>query len=108
MNPSKGDLVLVSDGKRTSTCIILTAPYSGISEVTCDFYYSYCLEDGLFGLVYTHEIISIVAENFAPDFEFESELFETDYAYYAELYENFAYFPSFYPLPLDDDTDEDD
>jgi len=99
--------VLVSNGEITTTCIILTPSYSSTETKNHDFYYSYCLEDGLFGLVYGREIISIVAENFAPDFEFESELFDTDYSYYADLYDRFAYFPTLFP-PLPDDTDSSD
>ena len=106
---SKGDLVLVTDGKITTTCIVLTLPFNVSNDEANDFYYSYCLETGLFGLIYNREIISIVSEKFAPDFEFESELFDTNYSYYADLYDRFAYFPPFFPLidDLDDDSDED-
>jgi hypothetical protein len=106
MNPQKGDLVLVSDGEITTTCIILTTRYNMTSSVEHDFYYSYCIDTGLFGLVYGREIISIVSENFAPNFEFESELFETDYAFYADLYERFSYYPKMFP-PDEDSSDED-
>lgn len=109
MKPNKGDLVLISNGDRTTTCIILTPSYTPQETKNHDFYYSYCLEDGLFGLVYGKEIIAIVSEDFAPAFEFESELFNTDYSYYADLYDRFAYFPSLFP-PLfdDDDSSEED
>ena len=107
MRPNKGDLVLVSNGERTTTCIVLTPSYTSSETKNHEFYYSYCLEDGLFGLIYSREIIAIVAENFAPDFEFESELFDTDYSYYADLYDRFAYFPSLFPPIDEDETDED-
>ena len=102
--PGKGDLVLVSNGERTTTCIVLTPSYRGSASINYEFYYSYCLEDGIFGIIYTKEIISIVAKSFAPDFEFESELFDTDYSYYADLYDRFAYFPLLFPE--EDETDE--
>ena len=101
--------MLVSNGEYTTTCIILTPPYDPTDNNDNNFYYSYCLEDGLFGLIYSREIISIVSKNFAPDFEFESELFDTDYSFYADLHDRFAYFPSIFPaLKSDcDDNDED-
>ena len=105
---NKGDLVLVSNGERTTTCIILTTSYTTETEKNYDFYYSYCLEDGLYGLVYGREIVSVVATNFAPDFEFESELFDTNYTYYADLYERFAYFPTLFPSPDGDSESSDD
>lgn len=104
MYPKKGDLVLVSDGERTTTCIVLTTSFVGSSNTNNAFYYSYCLEDGIFGLIYSKEILSIVAPNFAPDFEFESDLFETDYSYYNEIYQKFAYFPSIFSI--DDEIDD--
>ena len=104
----KGDLVLVGDGERTTTCIILTEKYSVTSQKGESFYYSYCLEDGLFGLVYEKEIISLVAKSFAPDFEFHSELFETNYSYYADLYDNYAYFPSMWSFDFEDDSDDEE
>jgi len=103
----KGDLVLISNGIKTTTCIILTQSYRVTSEVDNDFYYSYCLEDGLYGLVYNREMISIVSNQFAPDFEFESELFDTNYSYYADLYDRFAYFPQIFPYFSDDDDTDD-
>ncbi len=105
---TKGDLVLISDGAKTSTCIILTQPFKVTGSKSDDFYYSYCLESGLFGLVYEREIISIVAPDFAPDFEFKSDLFDTNYDYYADLYERFAYFPYFYPFLNDPDSEDEE
>jgi len=101
----KGDLVLVSKEEVTTTCIILTSRFQITTNTKQSFYYSYCIDDGLFGLVYEKEIIALVAKSFAPDFEFHSELFETDYSYYADLYEQFAYFPSFW---VSDDEDDDE
>jgi hypothetical protein len=102
---SKGDLVLATGGEQTSSCIILTDRYVVTSSFGESFYYSYCLESGLFGLIYEKEIVGLVCKAFAPDFEFHSELFETDYSYYSDLYENFAYFPSFWDFDPDDEEE---
>lgn len=111
MEIKKGDLVLVSKGDTTRTCIILTDKDIIDSHGEYEFYYTYCLETGLYGLVYIHEITSMVSHGFAPDFEFHSEIFDTNYSYYAELYERFSYFPAYYPADypsIAEDTEEDD
>jgi len=107
MKPSKGDLIFVSAGETTSTCIILTQVYIISTNPGRSFYYTICIETGLYGVVYDHEITSIICESFAPNFEFESELFETDYSHYSELYESFAYFPTIW-YPLENSEDDDD
>tara|TARA_B100000424_G_scaffold258561_1_gene240558 strand:+ start:22 stop:339 length:318 start_codon:yes stop_codon:yes gene_type:complete len=101
----KGDLVLISDGTTTSTCIILTDEFVICSNKNRGFYYSVCLESGVYGIVYNNEITSVACKGFAPDYEFKSELFETDYSYYAEMYRHFAYFPSFWEEDSSDDED---
>ena len=105
MKANKGDLVLISDGEQISTCIVLTEIFNISSELDNGFYYTVCIETGLYGIVYDNEITSVVCENFAPDFQFKSELFETDYSYYAELYESFSYFPFWYG---DEDSSDED
>ena len=97
---------MVSKGETTRTCIVLTDKDIIDSQGECEFYYTYCLETGLYGLVYVYEITSVVSRGFAPDFEFHSEIFDTNYSYYAELYEQFSYFPAFYPY-IDDETEDD-
>tara|TARA_R100000664_G_C2640910_1_gene65973 strand:- start:67 stop:396 length:330 start_codon:yes stop_codon:yes gene_type:complete len=104
----KGDLVLVSDGATTSTCIILTSRYDAQGKTNYVFYYTYCLETGLFGIVYLDEIVSVVCKDFAPDFEFHSELFETDYSFHEAIFENFSYFPGIWNYDLDDDSSDDE
>jgi len=103
----KGDLVLISDGQITSTCIILTDEYHSLAPF--GFFYTYCLETGMYGIIYTNEITSIVSKSFAPDFEIASDLFDEKYKYYSDLYEQFSYFPDFYPydysFAYDQDTD---
>tara|TARA_B100000686_G_C16732277_1_gene941430 strand:- start:308 stop:655 length:348 start_codon:yes stop_codon:yes gene_type:complete len=105
----KGALVLVSDGVNTSTCIILTEKFAVSSEKNYNFFYSYCLETGIYGIIYENEITSLVAPDFAPDFEFSSTLFDTDYAYHEAIFESFAYFPGIwsYDLSSEDDESED-
>jgi len=92
----KGDLVLISGADQTSTCIILTEMFQ-VSFDNYNFYYTYCVETGLYGVVYETEITSLVAPNFAPDFVFESALFDTDYDWDDYLYDQFSYFPSLFP-----------
>jgi hypothetical protein len=104
MKVAKGDLVFITDGERTSTCIVLTSEFVICSKKNRGFYYTVCLETGVYGIVYNNEITSIVCKGFAPDYEFKSELFETDYSYYAEMYKHFAYFP----MMWEDDSSEDD
>jgi hypothetical protein len=103
----KGDLVLISDGNTTSTCIVLTEMFS-VSSGDDSFYYTYCLETGMYGVVYEDEIVSLVTAAFAPDFVFHSELFDNHYQYYSHLYEEFAYFPSFFPFEESEDSTEED
>jgi hypothetical protein len=106
VKPNKGDLVLVSDGSAISTCIVLTDIFNVTTDPDKGFYYTLCIETGLYGIIYDHEITSIVCEGFAPDYEFKSELFETDYSHYADLYEGFSYFPLVWSL--DDESSEED
>jgi hypothetical protein len=105
MDYSKGDLVLVSNGTQSSTCIILTEKYTTTAYISYSFYYSYCLETGIYGLIYEDEIIGIVVEGFAPDFHFESELFDLDYSFYEHLSESWAYFP-YATVDCDEDDEE--
>ena len=95
MTLNKGDLVLVSDGESTTTCIILTSLYSVSSVDDYNFYYSYCIETGQYGMVYDSEIVSLVSKEFAPDFHFESELFDSNWNFFDYLCEHFTYFPVF-------------
>ena len=102
--PNKGDLVLTTDGDRVSTCIILTVKYNVGWAEEDNFYYTYCIDTGLYGIVYQSEIISVVAEDFAPDFEFQSEIFNSNYE---ALYDFYAYWP--YPeyyQELEEETEE--
>jgi hypothetical protein len=96
MNYTKGDLVLVSKDKGVSTCIVLTSLCQVADSHEYSFYYTYCLESGLYGVVYNNEIISLVSEGFAPDFKFHDEIFETDYSFYDYLFEAFSFYPSYF------------
>ena len=97
MKINKGDLVLATDGENTSTCVVLTARYSYEFEQADSFYYSYCLETGLYGILYDREILSVVSKNFAPNFEFDSQIFDTKYDFYQALCDSFSYWPYFWP-----------
>ena len=106
MIANKGDLVLVSNGDLVSTCIILSVRYTYQFQDTSEFYYTYCLETGLYGIVYDYEIINIVSKNFAPEFEFESELFDTNYSYYDAFYDSYLYWP-YYCKGLNKELEDD-
>ena len=108
MEYNKGDLVLVSDGNLTTTCVLLTGSFDpSFSENS--FYYTYCIETGQYGIVYDEEIISLVAADFAIDFPFDSQIFDNHYSYYPDLYEEYSYFPkSFPPIFADDDNSDED
>ena len=95
MSLAKGDLVLISDGENTSSCIILTSMFAGSYDT--DMYYTYCIESGHYGVVYQSEIISVVCKDFAPNFEVENDFFNTDYYYYQQMIELFSYYPDFFP-----------
>ena len=103
MQFDKGDLVLISNGKQTSTCIILTDRYAVTSVLASSFYYSYCVETGLYGIVYDYDVVTVLQKNFAPDFPIDGGLFDLD----AALYEEYFYYPFFYPF-VDDPTDDSD
>lgn len=96
--------MLITDGEVTSTCIILTAEHHSMAQL--DFFYTYCLETGMYGIVYKSEILSVVSKNFAPDFEVKSTLFDENYKYYSDLYEQFSYFPDFFPYGFTFPTEE--
>ncbi len=92
----KGDLVLSSDGDITTTSVILSEKYNVNMTGENDFYYSYCLETGLYGILYSTEIASLVAENFMPEWEIYDSIFQTDWSFYDYLFEAFSFYPSFF------------
>jgi len=100
----KGDLVLISNGERTSTCIILTDKYAVTSESDYNFYYSYCVETGIYGIIYTSEVVTVLQKNFAPDFPIDGGLFDFECTFYEEYF----YYPSFYPFEPDSTDESDD
>ena len=100
---NKGDLVLVSDENGTSTCVILSEPFLLSSGECYSFHYAYCLENGVYGLIYDNEIVSVVCEKFAPDFKIDSDFFNMDMSFYDYFYEMFSYFPCVHE---DDDSEE--
>tara|TARA_R110000851_G_scaffold21909_4_gene65291 strand:+ start:6369 stop:6671 length:303 start_codon:yes stop_codon:yes gene_type:complete len=99
MNLNKGDLVLVKSLDDTNMTCIIVAVF-----IDNKYYYCYCVEDGLYNLIYKNEIQCRLAEDFAPDFP-ESDLFDIDYSFYAACFDAYSYFPS-YMSEDDDDTEE--
>ena len=97
MNYEKGDLVLVTNDSATRTCVILTSEYSVSPFEGSEFYYTYCLETGLYGLTYGGEIISLVSKDFSTDFDLDTDMFDMDYTFYDYLFEDFSFYPSFFP-----------
>ena len=70
MHPTKGDLVLISNKGAVATCLLLTDLFVICSSTSRGFYYSVCLETGLYGIVYTNEISAVVCEGFDTNHEF--------------------------------------
>ena len=96
MTYKKGDLILSSDGESTTTCVILTEMYHGSPNNNSQYYYGYCLETGLYRLLYESEIVTLLCEEFAVDFNFQEDLFDINWSFYDYYYEAFSYFPSFF------------
>ena len=108
MKVNKGDLVIVSNGQKTSTCVVLSAVFTVSFPDVKNYYYSLCIETGIYGVIYDNEVISVVCEDFAPEIDFANELFETDYSYYADVYDSFSYFPAIWGMcPHDPDNSDD-
>jgi hypothetical protein len=106
MKVEKGDLILATNGESTTTCIVLSAKCMYEYNERDSFYYTYCLETGLYGLVYSQEILSVVSESFAPDFEFDSQIFDTNYDFYETLLDTYSYWPYFWGDPFEDIDDD--
>lgn len=105
MKISKGDLVLIKGIVQTYSCIVLSDKYSMGSGNT--FYYSYCIETGIYGVIYSSEIISIAAKDFDPEHKFSSELFNDEYNWYQVMMEQSFYWPYVF-TPDDSEEDSDD
>jgi len=101
----KGDLVLVSDGDLTTSCVILSDRFDPTFSDN-SFYYTYCIETGKYGIVYENEVISLVVPNFSIDVDFESQIFDNHYNYYSDLYEKYSYIPIIFPL-VEESSEED-
>lgn len=91
MSYEKGDLVLVSDSGTTSTRIIITDLFD--SSEGSNFYYTYCIESGFYGIVYNEEITCVVSKNFAPDFQSDEDFLFDNSMFYDYLFEMFNFFP---------------
>ena len=94
MDYNKGDLVLVANADTTSTCIIITELFATSEDA--NFYYTYCLETGLYGIVYDEEVSCLVSKGFAPDFQSDCDLFDDNFSFYEKLFDAFGWFPNNY------------
>jgi len=102
---SKGDLVLTVDQARVYTCILLTNMYT--TGTGTKFYYSHCVETGSNGILYEGEIDSLISKEFAPNFEYKSDIFDQHY-WYEMMLDRFAQWPVFWPYDYDDDESDED
>jgi len=101
MNYNKGDLILAEtlNGKNI-TCIVLSL-FEG-----SEYLYCYCVDDGVYKLIYRRDIQCVLVSDFDPDFP-DDKMFDLDYSFYAACYEAYNYYPTQVPFPDDDDEDED-
>ena len=100
MNCNKGDLILVRTLDNANiTCIVLSL-FEG-----SDYLYCYCMDDGVYKLIYRRDIECVLSQDFAPNFP-DDNLFDLNYSFYAACYEAYHYYPT--PVPYQDDDDDED
>ncbi len=83
MNYKKNDLVLVDDGGKTVTCVVLHGKLPDyFSGDLGPFYFCWIIEASSYIVVYEYEIVERLAEDFVldflPDFDFSEYLNEFD------------------------------
>jgi hypothetical protein len=100
MKFNRGDLIAIKtlDNKRITAIIV--------SEFNGKFLYCYCIDSGIYRLVYDREVEFTIKEEFAPDFVKGLDYFDIDYSFYDACTNTFTYTP-FFGLPVDF-SDEDD
>ena len=96
MTYKKGDLILSSADGSPWTCVIVTEMCYGNPSQENEYYYTYCLETGLYRLVYRSEIVTLLCEDFNPEFKFQDDMFDTNWSLYDYLFEAFSFYPSFF------------
>lgn len=98
MSYQKGDLVLIKNLDNNNMTCIVVGCFSG-----SDYLYCYCIETGLYRLVYHKDVVCVLCYNFDPKFP-EDGMFDLDYSFYSACYEAYQYWPSY--ISDDDDDDE--
>ena len=100
MKFNKGDLIATTTLDNVRQTAIVVATYSG-----GQFAYCYCIDSGLYRLVYLKELEFIITEDFDPNFPSDN-FFDLDSFFYSTLVDSFSYTP-FFGFPIEED-DEDD
>ena len=102
MKYDKGDLVSIKtlDDRSVSAIVLKT-----FSEKK--FFYCYIIEEDSYKLIYNKEISFLISKDFAPDFKYDEEIFNLDYAYYEACLDLYSYAP-FYNYFIGDDEDDSD
>jgi hypothetical protein len=102
MKYDEGDLVAINTlDNRTQSAIVLRVFNKR------KFFYCYIIEEDAYKLIYDREISFLISKNFAPDFEYDEEIFDLDYAYYEACLDLFSYVP-FYNYFIDDEDDSEE
>ena len=102
MKYNKGDLILVSTvDNQKKTCIVVSS-----FNRSC-YLYVYCLETGMYQLIYDREIDFVIHERFDPDFPNDPDHYNVDYSFYELSLYDFGHIP-FWPNPFENADDDDD
>ena len=103
MKYEKGDLVAIRTlDERRQTAIILDVFNRE------DFFYCHILDDSSDKLIYSSEIEFLISKNFAPDFEYDEEMFNLNYSYYEACLNVYSYAPFYSYFSDRDDSEEDE
>jgi len=83
VNYKKNDLVLVQDGDRTLTCVVLHGKLPDYFNGDLGpFYFCWVIEAGSYIVIYEYEIVQKLTEDFVldflPDFDFSEYLNDFD------------------------------
>ena len=102
MKYEKGDLIAIKTlDNRVLTAIIL-------ETISRDkFLYCFIVEDDSYKLIYEKEVAFAISKGFAPDFEYDKELFNLDYAYYETCLDIYSYAP-FYDYFIEEEENSED
>ena len=102
MKLEKGDLIAIKTlDERIITGIVLRTFSKN------NIFYCYVIEEDSHRLIYIGEVSFLITKDFAPDFEFDEEVFNLDYAYYEACLDLYSYAP-FYNYFVDDEDDSEE